>query len=208
MLGKTVILGDSYSAFDGYIPKGYHSWYTTVSPEATDVNDAKQTWWYKVFDGKDNILRRNESFSGTSICNTVRPQLSVETSFISRFDKLVSDGFFENNTPDTLLVFGGTNDCWIEVPIGKPQYENFTKDDLKSFLPAVSYLASRIKEVLPKTRVYWLINTDLTDEISNGIADAAKRFGQNCIVFKEIDKHYGHPTVKGMEQIAEVIKSI
>jgi hypothetical protein len=32
-LGKTLILGDSYSAFEGYIPKNYTTWYKS---EKTD----------------------------------------------------------------------------------------------------------------------------------------------------------------------------
>ena len=39
------VLGDSYSTFEGFIPKGYATWYSpTAPPETTDVNKVEQTW--------------------------------------------------------------------------------------------------------------------------------------------------------------------
>ena len=37
------VLGDSYSTFEGFIPKGYATWYTTAVQKATDVNKVEQT---------------------------------------------------------------------------------------------------------------------------------------------------------------------
>ena len=43
------VLGDSYSTFEGFIPKGYATWYSpTAPPETTDVNKVEQTWWWQV----------------------------------------------------------------------------------------------------------------------------------------------------------------
>lgn len=43
------VLGDSYSTFEGFIPKGYATWYSpTTPPETTDVNKVEQTWWWQV----------------------------------------------------------------------------------------------------------------------------------------------------------------
>ena len=42
------VLGDSYSTFEGFIPKGYATWYTTAVQKATDVNKVEQTWWWQV----------------------------------------------------------------------------------------------------------------------------------------------------------------
>ena len=206
-LGKTLILGDSYSTFEGAIPEGYHTWYFKGEHDNTDVSRVEQTWWYQVFDGKDNILVLNDSFSGTTVCNSVRPGHKVEWSFINRFDKLVGEGFFDKNEIDTILVFGGTNDSYIDCPIGENQFDNFTDDDLLNVLPAFGYLAKRISEAAPDARVCWLINTELKDEIVNGIIENAKHFGQEYIRFTEIDKRSGHPSVKGMRQIAERIKA-
>lgn len=47
------VLGDSYSTFEGFIPKGYATWYSpTTPPETTDVNKVEQTWWWQVISVK------------------------------------------------------------------------------------------------------------------------------------------------------------
>ena len=73
-LGKTLIIGDSYSTFEGYIPNGYDCWYDAQRRNIgeTDVEKVEQTWWYPLFDGKQNVLLHNESYSGTTVCNNVR----------------------------------------------------------------------------------------------------------------------------------------
>lgn len=110
------ILGDSYSTFKGYIPDGYLSWYTEGKSGATDVVSVTQTWWWQLINSTDSHLVRNDSWSGTTICNTCRPTLDVSTFFINRFEKLVKDDFFEQKEIDAVLIFGGTNDCWIDAP--------------------------------------------------------------------------------------------
>ena len=206
-LGKTLIIGDSYSTFEGAIPEGYHTWYLKGKHDNTDVAKVEQTWWYQVFDGKDNILVLNDSFSGTTVCNSVRPEHKVEWSYINRFDKLVNDGFFTENQIDTVIVFGATNDSYTDAPIGENQFENFTEEDLLKTLPACGYLAKRISEAAPKARVCWIINSELKEKITNGIIKNAKHFGQEYILFTELDKLSGHPSVKGMKQIAEAVIS-
>ena len=206
-LGNTLILGDSYSTFEGKIPEGYHTWYGKEGFESgrTDVSEYSQTWVYKVFDGKDNILVLNDSFSGTTVSNSVRSEHKVEWSFLNRLNKLINDGFFEKNKIDTVLVFGGTNDSYTEAPIGEDKFDNFTEDDLLYTLPAFSYIAKRLKETVPNARVCYLINTELKYEITTGIMRTAEYFGQDYLLFKRLDKKSGHPSVKGMEQIAEAL---
>ncbi len=59
-----------------------------------------------------------------------------------------------------MFIFGYTNDCWINVPFGEAKFSDITNEDLFEFYPAVCYLASRINEVAPNAKVYWLLNTD------------------------------------------------
>ena len=43
---KVAVLGDSYSTFEGSIPKGNAIWYfKRNNPNQTDVNRVEQTWW-------------------------------------------------------------------------------------------------------------------------------------------------------------------
>ena len=91
------IIGDSYSTYEGYIPEGYHFFYCDERPEAPFVKGVEKTWWNML--AKENGLNvvLNDSYSGSTICNTVREYLTVETSFISRFDKYISENFFAQN---------------------------------------------------------------------------------------------------------------
>ena len=43
------VLGDSYSTYQGCIPKGYAVWYKQpANQKATDVTSVEQTWWWQV----------------------------------------------------------------------------------------------------------------------------------------------------------------
>lgn len=203
---NTLILGDSYCTFEGAIPPGYETWYSYGNAVKTDINKIEQTWWYSLFDGKENILLRNDSYSGATICNSVRPEHNPAVSFVNRLNKLIDDGFFKNNTVNTVFIFGGTNDSWTDCPLGVAQYDGFKKDDLLKVLPACGYLAKRLNEVSPGARVCWLINTDIKEEIVQGIINAARHFNQEYVRFLKIDKNNNHPTAKGMRQIADRVK--
>ena len=64
------VLGDSYSTFEGFIPKGYATWYTTAVQKATDVNKVEQTWWWQVIKEGGYKMGNINSYSGSTICNT------------------------------------------------------------------------------------------------------------------------------------------
>ena len=204
-LGNVFILGDSYSSFCGYIPENYDFWYPNKNEEQTDVEKVEQTWWWQLLETTDSNLVRNSSWSGTTICNTCRPTLDIQTSFVSRFEKLVNDGFFEEKNIDTFFVFGGTNDSCIDSPIGELMFEDWQQDDLLYVLPAVSYLFSRIKEVLPRAKIINIINTDLKEVLSDGMKKATEYFDIEYIQLENISKQHGHPNIKGMSQICNQI---
>ena len=64
------VLGDSYSTFEGFIPKGYATWYTTAVQKVTDVNKVEQTWWWQVIKEGGYKMGNINSYSGSTICNT------------------------------------------------------------------------------------------------------------------------------------------
>ena len=204
--GRTVILGDSYSTFEGAIPEGNDCWFFEEPKNPTNVCKIEQTWWYPIFDGKKNILLKNESYSGATVCNSVRPCHPISASFINRFDKMVEEGFFKDNQIDTFIIFGGTNDSWTDCPLGELKFDDFTEEELLCALPAFGYLGRQVSKVLPATtKVYWLINTELKSEIVDGLIKTAEHFGHNYIRFTDIDKMYAHPSIKGMRQIYDVV---
>ena len=87
---KTVsILGDSYSTFQGYLePDTNYVWYFDGTPRTqTDVTSVTQTWWHQLITSKGWRLLKNNSFSGSTICNTGYNRADVKhNSFIARMD--------------------------------------------------------------------------------------------------------------------------
>ncbi len=202
-LGNVFILGDSYSTFEGCIPDGNEAWYFTEPKNDTDVTDKSQTWWYKLIRNTDSALIRNESFSGTTICNTgYGGAYCPETSFIGRFDRLCGEGFFKKNIVDTFLVFGGTNDNWAGSPVGEVKTEGLNGENLKSTLPAFSYLLREIRKNLPKANTVVIINNaEIKEEIVNGIMKLCGLYGVSYITLNGISRQSGHPDIAGMDQI-------
>lgn len=200
MKKNIMIIGDSYSTYKGYIPEGYRFYYCDQKTEKPIVNGVERTWW-RILARENNLqIVCNDSYSGSTICNTVREALTVDTSFVNRMDKYIENNFFVENKIDTMLIFGGTNDSWIDAPIGEVKYADWTEAELKCVLPAFCYLLDRAKSVVDNIMV--ILNTDLKEEITNGFAQACEKNQVKYVWLKDIDKENGHPTEAGMEQIA------
>ena len=154
------VLGDSYSTYECYIPAGYAVWYhEPYQPERTDVTDVTQTWWHLLCQKRGFKLDTNNSYSGATICNTgYGGKDFTDRSFITRASQL--------GCPDIILVFGGTNDSWANVPLGEMKHEGYTARDLFSFRPAVSYLARYLVKRYPNTDVYFILNTELKPSLT------------------------------------------
>jgi hypothetical protein len=133
----------------------------------------------------------------------VRETLTVESSFISRIDKYIESGFFDESKIDLMLIFGGTNDSWIDAPIGELKYAEQTSEELKRVLPAFCYLIGKARTVADKVVV--IIHSDLKEEITCGFCEACETLGVKYLRLEGIDKKNGHPTELGMEQIASQV---
>lgn len=198
------IMGDSYSTYEGYIPEGYHTYYSDGRENDPVVKGVEKTWW-KIMEAENNLnIILNDSFSGSTVCNTVRETLTIETSFISRMDKYIKENFFDENKIDTVVIFGGTNDSWTDAPLGELKYSDWSLDELKCVLPAFCYLIDRAKTVVGNIVV--IINSDLKEEITEGFKEACEKYNVRYVCLKEIDKQFGHPTESGMRQIAKQVE--
>ena len=210
-LNNVIIFGDSYSTYLGHIPQGYAVYYSGRRETPPDLEDVSQTWWHQVISEADGKLVQNNSWSGSTICYTGYgcTDRSKSSSFIYRLNKLADEGFFKKNKIDTVFVFGGTNDNWCQAPVGQLQFSDWTHDSLFFVLPAVCYFFKRLKEELPNSNIYCLINTNLRADITNGMKKACEHYGIKYITFDSIDKVNGHPTAKGMTDIKEqVLKNL
>lgn len=190
---KVSVLGDSYSTYKGYIPENYAPFY----PDANnDVKDVEQMWWSLYIDAKGYQLEKNDSWGGTTICGTGYGMMdSSRSAFTSRVDQL--------GDPDIIFIFGGTNDAWAGSPIGEYQYSDWTKEDCKSFRPALACLLDMLMKRYPDAEIYSILNSELREEINESSREICKHYGIQLIELHDIEKQNGHPSVKGMKSICE-----
>ena len=198
-LKSVSILGDSYSTFDGYMyPDTNYVWYQTNIKQKTDVISVKKTWWYKFIKENNYKLEVNNSFSGATICNTGYDKQDYKSlSFITRMNNLGS--------PDIIFIFGATNDFWAKVPIGQFKYNDWTKDELYEFRPAMAYMLDYMLSRYLNVKIYFLLNSNLDEIIDESIKTICMHYKVECIELKNIDKKEGHPSIKGMSQISNQI---
>ena len=197
---SVTVFGDSYSTFEGYItPDTMELWYfKDKTLNRTDVVDVKQTWWWQLIKEKGWKLERNNSWSGATISYTgYNKQDYKHRSFITRADNL--------GNPDIILLFGATNDAWAGSPVGEFKYENFKDEEFYSFRPAFAYLLEQLQERYPTADLYVVSNCELREEIQSSMQTICNHYGVKMIQLHDIDKQNGHPTVKGMRQIADQV---
>ncbi len=219
---KIVILGDSYSTFENLIPEGYACWYfldpsnpvQNYEGERNDVHKASRTWWNILLKKTKSRLLLNSSYSGATISSTGYGGADYsDRSFVTRAktDIVGPDGKPGRcgETPDIVLIFGGTNDRWANSPIGEilPPSE-WEHADLTACMPSVSYLLGYLKSHLPSgTRIVMIVNTELGETFEDGFAKVCEVYGAECIQLRDIPKQLGHPSKKGMKKIASQVKA-
>ncbi len=205
-LGNVLIFGDSYSTFRGYIPEGYPAYYYVEGRPETDVRAAEETWWHRLIARAGGHLVRNESFSGSAVSLSGWVGNPLSSSFTARLDSLASSGFFAANRIDTFLLFGGTNDYWVPSPRGEFREGDDPKGgDLRAFFPSLAYLLARANEAMPAARKICLVNDLFDADFVSGICRICAALGAEVLLLSNIDKRCGHPTVRGMAEIAEQV---
>ena len=205
-----MIIGDSYSTFEGTMPEGNIPFYYKNGRPETNVTKVDETWWYQVMEATGMNLVQNNSWSGSCIgyIGYNGADTSQTHSFIFRLRNLIKEGFFEKNKIDTVFVFGGTNDSWSNAPLGEIKYENFTEEDFYTVRPAIFYFMDLLRETLPEAEIYCLINTGIKEEVSSCLSEAAARNGMIEITFDKIEKMTDHPTINGMKQISSRVLDV
>lgn len=194
------ILGDSYSTFEGYVtPETNEMWYyAQANPSSTDVADVRQTWWHQLITRQGWKFCVNNSYSGSTISyHGYSANDYSKRSFLTRMDNLGS--------PDIIFIFGATNDSWAGAPVGEYQYENLSKANFWTFRPAMAHMLQWMTNRYVGVDIYFLLNDGLRDDINESIRTICQHYGVKCIELHDIDKKSGHPSVKGMKQIADQI---
>ena len=189
------VLGDSYSTFKGYMPEGYANYYPDNSK---DVKSVEQTWWKLLETKMGWKLDTNNSWSGSTICTTgYRGNDYTHEAFVTRTALL--------GNPDVILILGGTNDAWADSPIGEYRYDDIAADDLKYFRPAMAYMMQKLKKRYRQSKIVFILNYNLKTEVDESVNTICSHYGIPCIELKQFDMDNGHPTQKGMEQVAAQI---
>ena len=203
------ILGDSFSAFQGYVePATNDVWYCPPPYNYIDVTSVEQMWWHKVATETGWVLDVNNSFSGSLICNFWGFDSGLyysPHSFIRRMDNL--------GNPDVILVFGATNDIYKRAALGDYVFANWTEEDLCMFRPAMAYMFDHLKHNYPTAEVYFMLDMELCSS-DTSIDDATRQayiesvhyitshYNVGCIDIYGIQKDAWHPNVVGQTVIA------
>lgn len=190
------VLGDSYSTFEGYVE---NTWYPDSS---NDVEDVSQTWWHLLAKETGMTLKTNESYSGSPICYDGYGDGTADATdkaFITRMENL--------EAADYLFIFGGTNDSWIGVELGEYKYADWTEADKETFRPAMAYMLDYLSKTYPTSRLIFILNTELTEDIGSSIETVCDYYGVELLKLSNIEKQGGHPSINGMIAIKDQIRS-
>lgn len=202
--GKTVsIIGDSYSAFTGWIPEGNN---TSYNGTYNGVASVSNMWWFKVIQKFNMSLMLNESWSGSTICNTgYNASDATATSFLTRITKRYGATNTLGHKPQVLFVLGGLNDTWAGSPLGNVKYSDWTTDDLKTTLGAYSKMINDILLYNPGIEIINFEYAAVSQAIRNGKALICEHFGVKNVPISSVDSLSDHPTTTGMQQIVDQI---
>ena len=197
---RVSVLGDSYSAYYGYVYPETNFCYYYPTKGDTDVRKVEQMWWWQVINHFGWTLERNCSFSGSFVCDAREIDLDVSSySFVERMKDL--------GNPDVILIEGGTNDAWWDSPIGEYKYQNITSDDLRYFRPALAKLLSWTITHY-NAAVYFVLNSGLRSAVDESVRTICDHYGVGCIKMPDgMDRQDNHPTIYGMQQISSKIIS-
>nr|DAG09924.1 MAG TPA: GDSL-like Lipase/Acylhydrolase [Caudoviricetes sp.] len=148
---KLSVMGDSISAFQGYIPSGNAAYYTGQN---SGVSSYEQMWWQRICDQTGMHRLVINAWSGSKVSG-IDASISnfVPMSDVSRAQGLHT----EDDDPDIIIVFGGTND--------------FSKEnaDIVTFEDAYHLMINRMQARYKSAKIYCLslpifvrTNTDKT----------------------------------------------
>lgn len=203
------VLGDSYSTFDGWMQPSWNAvWYFPETSERTnrknDVKLVEQTWWHLVSVDMGYEIEKNNSFSGSTICYTGYKDKDgnhrdySDRSFVGRAADL--------GHPDVILVCGGTNDSWCGAPVGEYKWNRWTNDELHCFRPAMAKMCSELKELYPKARIVFILNSELREDINESVHTVCRHYRIECVDLHDIEKQSGHPSIAGMRAFASQVE--
>lgn len=158
--GKSIsILGDSLSTFQGYIPEGNAVYYPNTN---NDVTAVEQTWWMQLINSSNAVLDTNNSWSGAKVSG------NLNSAYTNRI------GLVGN--PDFLIIHGGTNDIWQNVPVGSLHFEAENSDlNIEEFADSYDLLVRKAITLYPNANII-LIIPNISEEYASIINAIYKNY--------------------------------
>lgn len=191
------VIGDSYSTFD---ETGTYSeeFYYPFHSKGNDVTEKSQTWWEVLARKAGMTVIGVDAYSGSSITER---EGDNTPSMVSRIKAA------PEKHADVIILMGGLNDAWQEVEIGPTDPKYAAENECNKFAPALRYALKLLKENNPNSKIiYSLIVYDRSVEAYQKAAETICK--EENVIFVPISGikcvSY-HPTVKGMEQIADAL---
>lgn len=187
---KISIMGDSYSAYEGFSTVAYYP--------RLDVTSVKDMWWYPFTHREGYKQEKIVVWSGSTICGTGYDGADfMYNAFCGA--RLKSLGH-----PDIVAICGATNDSWAGSPIGSYKYSQWTAQDLYSFRPALAYLFDNLYDLYGENlEIYFLLNDGLSNDIDVSVRTICRHYDVGLIELEKIEKRPDHPTKKGQQQMYE-----
>ena len=69
----------------------------------------------------------------------------------------------------------------------------------------MAYMLQHITNRYPNVDVYFILNSELRDDITESCQTICRHYNVPCIALKDIHKINGHPSVNGMKSIAQQV---
>ena len=166
---KISILGDSLSTFANYIPSGNVTYYPNGD---NDVTSVEQTWWMKLISKTNSILEVNNSFSASRISGND--------------DSVYTKRIINLGSPDYIIINGGTNDFWGNVPAGSLHFDlDDSKLNVDEFADSYDLLIRKCKSLYQYVNIILVIPHVVSQEYTDLINEIAKHY---CL-FAVVDLH-------------------
>lgn len=203
LLGKTVsIMGDSLSTYGGSVSDPNEGRYSPAGNPYTypgnrcrypqtnlGVTSPDQTYWLQTINHFNMKLGINDSWAGTKVSwdgHTESGDIGADKYMGSqtRIDHLD-----DNGTPDFILVVGGTNDIYGNVPLGEIDYSDPSEIVDYSALPTYPFADAYRTMLLRMMHTY--PNARIICMLPNFAAYDIEKTDKYCEIIKELCDMYG-----------------
>ena len=196
LYGKKIsFLGDSLSTFKDSIPFGNVTYYPN---DNNDVTLVEQTWWMNLVNNSNAQLEINNSFSGSKVSG------SEGSSYTKRVENL--------GNPDYIIIHGGTNDIWQNVPAGTLHFD-LSKDNLNKneFADSYDLMIRKCRDLYPHANIILVIPHSVSVEYTSIIEEISVHYN----LFGLVDLHEssfvlvnGHYQIVDMQTVSSAVSKV